>query len=362
MATRLDLEDAAQKERARSASGGSSSNQLRDWEVDELGRIHSLPSPVRGRTPVNVEEELLENQEDEEERAQALEQQNQQDRLNAQLAAEQEQQNSPVNQLKEAGTNLAKKYVKDAVKEEAVAAASSAIAASAPVWGPVVAILAAIALIVGLGIFVIISVTSTCNAGGVSGAGAQFASWIGSFMPATGGVDICESLTAATNVQTATTNAPALPNPNNPASGDLVHLLQYGIPVKSDVKDDRVTACMAARVNAIFAIARTSQPPIDIEITDAYRPGGTTAGGAISAHSRGEAVDIALRNPTVKLHGSDPRISDLVAIAQSVGFVPPAGDTLDEYHNPAPNATAGHVHVEFNIPKNGGSYCSGTAS
>jgi biotin carboxyl carrier protein len=354
MATRLDLEDAAREERSNSAAS-SPTDPLRNWEVDELGRIHSLPSPSQGREPVNVEEELLAaQQQDEDERAQALEQQNQQDRLEAQAAAEQEQQNSPANQLKQAGTDLAKKYVKDLAKEEAAAA----IASTAPIWGTVLAILAAIALIVGLGIFVIISVASTCNAGGLTGFGAKTASFIGSFMPATGGVDICDSLTIATNVQTATQNAP---NPNNPTTGDLVHLVGYGIPVKAGV-DDRVTACMAGRLTAIFAIARTAQPPIDIEITDAYRPGGTTAGGGVSAHSRGEAADISLRNPKVPVHGNDPRISDLIAIAQSVGFVPPQGDTLDEYHNPAPNASAGHVHVEFNIPKNGGSYCSGTAS
>jgi len=99
---------------------------------------------------------------------------------------------------------------------------------------------------------------------------------------------------------------------------------------------------------------------MDITITSATRLGDKTAQGTPSAHGRGEAVDIALLNPTVPIHGSDPRIAQLVALGKSVGFVPSAGDTLDEYANPAANATGGHVHVEFNLRPDGSTYCDGS--
>lgn len=100
---------------------------------------------------------------------------------------------------------------------------------------------------------------------------------------------------------------------------------------------------------------------LDIVITSAYRAGSIVAGtNTLSAHSRGEAVDIALRNPIVPIHGSDPRIAQLVAIAKSVGFTPAVGDTLDEYTTPTEAATGGHVHVEFNVQANGNTYCDNT--
>ncbi len=87
---------------------------------------------------------------------------------------------------------------------------------------------------------------------------------------------------------------------------------------------------------------------IDIVLTSAYRPGALTARGTPSAHGRGEAFDVALRNPTVPKFGTDPRIDALVEIGKSLGFVEPTGNTINEYSNPAENATGGHVHIEFN--------------
>lgn len=100
---------------------------------------------------------------------------------------------------------------------------------------------------------------------------------------------------------------------------------------------------------------------LDIVLTSAYRPGSiVTRTGKLSAHSRGEAVDIALLNPTALQYSSDPRVARLVQIAQSVGFTDPAGDTLDEYMNPTEGASGGHVHVEFNTQPNGKTYCDDT--
>ena len=100
---------------------------------------------------------------------------------------------------------------------------------------------------------------------------------------------------------------------------------------------------------------------LDITITSAYRFGSIVKGtGKLSAHSRGEAVDIALRNPTVPEFSTDPRIAQLVQIALGLGFKPLVGDTLDEYTKPTEGASGGHIHVEFNLKSDGTTYCDGT--
>ncbi|MBX4187423.1 MAG: hypothetical protein KW802_04220 [Candidatus Doudnabacteria bacterium] len=153
------------------------------------------------------------------------------------------------------------------------------------------------------------------------------------------------------------------------ATGDFNDLVSLVGLVNVDTistSDPRARQCMADVLVQLFADAEAQG--LDITITSAYRGNGTTAEGGASAHGRGEAVDIALRNPTVPWNQathslpagfSDPRIGRLVAIGQKY-FFKPAGDTLDEYHFPAKNATGGHVHVEYNIPSSG-SYCDGTA-
>ncbi len=100
---------------------------------------------------------------------------------------------------------------------------------------------------------------------------------------------------------------------------------------------------------------------LDIVITSAYRPGAIVAGtNRLSAHGRGEAVDIALRNPSISGPSSDPRLTQLLEIARSIGFATPVGDTLDEYNRPTEGATGGHVHIEFNLQANGTTYCDGS--
>jgi hypothetical protein len=262
----------------------------------------------------------------------------QQDRLR------QQQQQSPQNQLMEAGKQVAKDYAKQTVKK----GIWSFLAGTSEIWGPAVAILVVIGLVIGLFFFVVTTAIAYCNQGGLSGFAANTLS---NFNWLRGGGDFCETL--AINTQTAVENAPKPPMvPGEP--DDLVYLEDFNIPVKIDI-DGRATRCMVGKIQAIYAASQ--QAGIDWVITDAFRTGGQTAGGGVSAHSRGEAVDIALRDPTVDLGSNDPRINQLLAIARNAGFVGPSGDTLDEYRNPAPNATAGHVHVEFNIPAGGGTYC-----
>ncbi len=239
-----------------------------------------------------------------------------------------------------------------AVAAESGQAAAGFLAATSEFWVPILGLFLLVLLVIGIFFFVSTSAIAYCNQDGLSGWTVWGASKISALA---GGEDYCATIKIAGGGRSggggASTSFPAPSGPN------LVNLSSYGVQVKAGI-DDRVTACMAARVQQLYQAALSAR--IDIEITDAYRPGGTTAGGGTSAHSRGEAVDIALRNPTVPipLQSVDPRIAKLVAIARAAGFVPPLADTLDEYNNPAPNATAGHVHVEFNIPPNGGTYCT----
>lgn len=94
---------------------------------------------------------------------------------------------------------------------------------------------------------------------------------------------------------------------------------------------------------------------VDIILTSAYRPGPTS-----TADSRGETVDIALRNPIDPIGSTDPRISQVVQLAQAAGFTAPAGYIQNEYANPSPGATGGHIHVQFNLKPDGTTYCDGT--
>ncbi|MBX4205193.1 MAG: hypothetical protein KW788_03350 [Candidatus Doudnabacteria bacterium] len=184
----------------------------------------------------SVEEELLEQQQEEEERAQALEEQNQQDRLVEQDQAEQE---SPVNRAQEFAKGYAKSAIKNAAKEEAVAAASaagSAIVASAPVWGPIVGILAGILLVIGLGIFIIISLASACNAQGLGGTTARWASWGASFLPGVS-QDVCAQLSGGGSGGAGATGGFTVPGDNLSDAAARAQLAAVGITVNKNCID-----------------------------------------------------------------------------------------------------------------------------
>lgn len=253
----------------------------------------------------SVEEELLRQRQKEEE----LEEAKVRDRM-AELEAQNEQQNQG-GRLRTAAQDLAKNYaknvIKTAAKEEAAAAASaagSAIVSSAPVWGPILGILLLLAALVFV---VIISVVSLCGQTGTSGSLIRNILKIGSYV---------------------------------------------------GISQDYCSAFQGGRSGGAGASGTVK---LDIVLTSAYRPGAVVKGtGKPSAHGRGEAVDIALINPSVPEHSSDLRIAQLVSLAKSLGFVPPPGDTLDEYTTPTEGATGGHVHIEFNLKADGTSYCDGT--
>jgi hypothetical protein len=104
----------------------------------------------------------------------------------------------------------------------------------------------------------------------------------------------------------------------------------------------------------------TADADIDIVLTSAYRPGAIVFGtNRLSAHGRGEAIDVALRNPRVGFRPNPPdaRIAQVVSIARSI--IGGRGDVIDEYNNsqcnPAEASCAGHIHIEFNSGQ-----CDGT--
>ncbi len=219
------------------------------------------------------------------------------------------------------------------------------LAATWEVWVPVLLI---ILLTIFIVLIVVITPVAICN----TSVTARIAS-----------LGFCESLQIGTSGESSFQGGAS---GGGGASGDfnpddLVTLIGL-VPVdRTEASDPRARQCMAYKLQQIYAQTQAERPPIQWEITSAYRTDETTASGGVSAHGRGEAADLSLRNPAVPIRSSDPRILRLVEIAESVGFVQPAGDTLNEYARPARNATGGHIHVEYNIPANG-SYCDGTAN
>jgi hypothetical protein len=131
-----------------------------------------------------------------------------------------------------------------------------------------------------------------------------------------------------------------------------------GVPVDPSLVDQRrqLRQCMLNKIRQLYELSRSQVPPIEWVITSAYRP--ESIG---SYHQTGEAVDIALRNPIVGFGSTDPRIPQLVALAESIGFVEPNGNVVDEYHIIMEGTTGGHIHLEFNYNTAAGqSYCDVT--
>ncbi|MBI4363221.1 MAG: hypothetical protein HY545_00020 [Candidatus Doudnabacteria bacterium] len=198
----------------------------------------------------------------------------------------------------------------------AAGGAAAGAAVSAPVWGTVLAVIGVIVGIILLVVLVITLLTATCNQSGFKGWVASWGSW-GAYWLGLIPEDVCAQLSF---------------------SGG-----QSG----------------GAGAGSSFGF--------DIVITSAYRPGAVTIQGKPSAHGRGEAVDIALRNPTVPLFGSDPRIQQLMAMAASAGIDASKGDILNEYAEPecelGSSSCGGHVHIEFNTYTSGGktyTFCDNT--
>ncbi len=220
------------------------------------------------------------------------------------LARLQSEQQSPAEKAVNLAKDAAKTYAKKAVKNYA----KGVIASTAPYWAPV---LIAFLLLGGLIFFLSTTLVSVCNQGGLKGAIANGISIVASTIPGVP-TDFCGALQIS--------DAGQYQSGGGGGGGSFT-------------------------TNMAFVL------------TSAYRP------GPPSADSRGETVDIALRNPTDPIGSKDPRIAQLIALIQSVGFKAPQGYIQNEYINPSPGATGGHIHVQFNTYKSNGvtyTYCDNT--
>lgn len=243
--------------------------------------------------------------------------------------------------------DAAKKAIKEVAKKVATRTGMrAAIVATSEIWGPILGVVAVIAVILGLVFLVTTVAVASCNDTG----GLGWATWFTSkVLPG----DFCNQLSfqgGRSGGAGATAEFP-------PPVTQLVNIT--GVPVDPQTSDPRLRPCMLGHVQALYNAAQRNN--IDFVITSANRPGAVVAGTTrLSAHGRGEAVDIAIR-PTGTL--SDPefqrKVRTLVALSTAEGFRPPRGDTLDEYNRPTEGASGGHIHIEFNSTATG-SYCDVT--
>lgn len=322
--------------------------------------------------PSEFELDLAERQQEEElKRQQRLEQQRAQleeEQIIAQTL-EQEQQSGKSNPatdaikdfVKDELKNLAKQGTKFAAKRAAQTTIGSAIISTAPVWGTILGVIVGLILLL---LIIIGTFAYTCNQEGVTGTAARGSSTLLNFVHkitfgyAGASVDICAMLSMGDKTFSVPEPASAA---NQPVNSNMVPIT--GIPTEG-TSNWQLRPCMLARVDNLYRSAQAQG--ISFVITSAFRPGAIVAGtGKQSAHARGEAVDIAIRppNPPYNLaqYLADPnfqkKISTLVRLSVNEGFRPPVGDTLDEYNKPTEGATGGHIHIEFNLSSNGGSYC-----
>lgn len=209
----------------------------------------------------------------------------------------QNQQASVQNTLKQQATQ----QIKQQIKKRVMMVVLEFLASTSPVWGPIVGVLLLVVMLIGFVVF--LPTAALCGK------------------------------SMATDVALA-----SIPFNLGPA---IQSIRGYACPTGTDSTGGSLSGS-------------PETDDLDIILTSAYRP---ESNG--SAHQRGEAVDIALRvQPT---SNNDPRIAQLVALAESFGFKPPVGDTIDEWNRPQENTSAGHVHIEYNLKirgnLSGGSYC-----
>jgi hypothetical protein len=257
------------------------------------------------------------------------------------------------------GKRTAKQALRMGARTGLVAATEAGGAAVAGVGGTtfgyiiliIVGIVAAIILF-----FVILfgSLYYVCTDTGWKGAVAGIASKVANWSGAVSG-DVCAMFPDGAGETAGVSSAVQSPTQDAPPTGqDLVAI--SGVPYEG-VSDPRLRPCMLAHVQFIYNEAQ--KLGISFVITSAFRTTVVADSGSLSAHSRGEAVDIALRpRGDVNDPVFNKKIRTLVGIAEAAGFKPPQGDTLDEYNKPTVGATAGHIHIEYNTPPNGKSYCT----
>lgn len=250
-------------------------------------------------------------------------------------------------QAKAIGKSVAKKAAKEIGKKVIKRYGWTAIAATSEIWGPIALVVGAIILLFLLVVIIVSIFAAGCNT--TTGKIANFIIKIQSF----GSTDICSSLVSIG------LDAPAREPIAGEAPAELGLVAIIGVPVDVFLPPPRamLRPCMLAKVQNIWS--RSQDPlervrweqatgnlitkPMDWVVTSAYRPEDVG-----SYHARGEAADMALRNPRENYGSQDPRIDFLVFLAKDEGFVPLAGDTVDEYRRPLARTEGAHIHVEFN--------------
>lgn len=269
----------------------------------------------------DVEEQLARQQEEEERRRAEMEEIAQLERM----AAQQEQ---PLDEAKQLVKQKAKQLTGQLGKRVVSAAArglwtvlvwiGSALAATFPIWGPIV-----------LCLFVLVALVSVCNSSYLDSPQVAGLKLTVAAIPG----DICGDLSPQGHPSRSGGAGGGTKFGWDPA--DLVAL--SGVSVDPQTSDPRVRQCMFVKVQQIFNAAAAAR--LNITVTSAYR-----SDDFPSRHAYGEAVDIAIRPASP----NQQQIARLVQIGRNAGFTPPAGDTIDEYNNPTERTSGGHVHVEFN--------------
>jgi hypothetical protein len=157
-----------------------------------------------------------------------------------------------------------------------------------------------------------------------------------------------EGSTATQGTQPPTGDAP-------PPGQGLVAIT--GVPTAGSL-DPRLRPCMLAHVQLVYREAQ--RLGISFVITSAYRPGAIVQGtNRTSSHGRGEAIDLEIiPRGSLSDEAFQKKIRTLRGLFESDGFREPMGNTLDEYNEPTEGASGGHLHVEYNSPVNGKSYCT----
>lgn len=279
----------------------------------------------------------------------------------------QERQQSRLDNLKDKAKQQVKQFVKKEVKQLAKKylkrVATRTILVNPYFWIAVAIVFIVVCMVV---IFFMTSILACNNPEDLAGGGWKgklivFSARTVSRIISPGTLDyfdndLCPYFVITSKV--ANNTQPALGT--SPAAGqDLVPI--SGIPTAGSL-NARLRPCMQAHIELVYRQAQAQRPPINFVITSAYRPGAIVAGSnppRLSSHARGEAIDVQIV-PSGSLNDDafQAKIARLIGLFETEGFSPPPGDTLDEYNDPTEGATGGHIHVEYNSPVNGRSYCT----
>lgn len=217
-------------------------------------------------------------------------------------------------------------------------ATAGTVAATSEIWGPIALVLGVLFLVFALLFFVIVTLSASCT-----GLTANFTRSLPTLAGPLGmlvGSSIDQQICGQLGVNPTQLASPAVDTIGGQTPGELGLVPITGVPVEG-ASDPRLRQCMLNKVQRLYQLSQ--EAGLEWVVTSAYRPHSSG-----SYHARGEAVDIAFRNPPLGFFSSDPRIDQVIQLARSIGFVDPAGDVVDEYNQPSAKTEGPHIHLEFN--------------